>query len=48
MSKHHSTIQKGKRRSKSEGLDPNDVHSGWIKSKNASLYFKMQVLGQEI
>ena len=29
-----------KEEAKSEGLDPNDVHSGWIKSKNASLYFK--------
>jgi hypothetical protein len=25
---------------KKEGLDPNKVHSGWIKNKNASLYFK--------
>ena len=23
-----------------EGLDPNTLHSGWIKNKNASLYFK--------
>ena len=23
-----------------EGLNPNDVHSGWIKNKKASLYFK--------
>ena len=29
-----------KEEARSEGLDPNDVHSGWIKSKNASLYFK--------
>ena len=25
---------------KKEGLNPNDVHSGWIKNKSASLYFK--------
>ena len=29
-----------KEEARSEGLNPNDVHSGWIKSKNASLYFK--------
>ena len=23
-----------------EGLNPNDIHSGWIKNKKASLYFK--------
>ena len=29
-----------KNEAKAEGLNPNDVHSGWIKSKKASLYFK--------
>ena len=23
-----------------QGVNPNDVHSGWIKSKESSLYFK--------
>ena len=23
-----------------QGINPNDVHSGWIKSKESSLYFK--------
>ena len=29
-----------KQEAKSEGLNPDDVHSGWIKNKSASLYFK--------
>ena len=30
-----------KEEAKKEGLDPRLVHSGWIKNKNASLYFKV-------
>jgi UDP-2,3-diacylglucosamine pyrophosphatase LpxH len=29
-----------KEEAEKEGLDPKSVHSGWIKNKNASLYFK--------
>ena len=29
-----------KQESEAQGLSVNDVHSGWIKSKEASLYFK--------
>ena len=29
-----------KQEAKAEGLNPNDIHSGWIKNKKASLYFK--------
>ena len=29
-----------KKEAEKEGINPNDVHSGWIKSKKASLYFK--------
>ena len=31
-----------KEEAQQEGLNPNDIHSGWIKSKTASLYFKNQ------
>jgi hypothetical protein len=30
-----------KEEAEKEGLDPQVVHSGWIKNKNASLYFKV-------
>ena len=29
-----------KQEAQAEGLNPNDIHSGWIKNKKASLYFK--------
>ena len=36
-----------KQEAEKEGLDPQVVHSGWIKNKNASLYFKVDnVQGQ--
>ena len=32
--------RRAKEECEKEGLDPNTLHSGWIKNKNASLYFK--------
>ena len=36
-----------KQEAQAEGLNPNDVHSGWIKNKKASLYFKNPNFKQE-
>ncbi len=36
-----------KQEAKKEGVNPNDIHSGWIKNKKASLYFKNRTFRKE-
>ena len=36
-----------KQEAENSGINPNDIHSGWIKSKEASLYFKILIINNK-